>query len=152
MGFFSTMINSVTGGWADVTLTIGEAVRGEPVPVMVRVHVKSSKIDISNVYLNIECNEVVDIPHYRAFDNDDHDIDHVHVFTESTLFENTIRIASAQTLEAGGDYEFGTELTLPTEVPGTYRGRHSGIAWRAQAGLDMTGNDPDSGWVDFYVN
>ena len=68
MGFFSSLANSITGGWANVALSFGPATRGEPLEVSIVVAVKSSDILVNEVYLNVECREIVSVPNYQLRD------------------------------------------------------------------------------------
>jgi hypothetical protein len=61
-----------------------------------------------------------------------------------------ITIANAQELEANQSYEWEAEIELPSNAPAVYKGRYCLHTYRAFAGLDCFGNDPDSGWIDLH--
>lgn len=71
MGLFSKIKNSITGGWADVSLMVNDAQRGSSASVTVNVSVKSESINVDEVYLILRCMELVEIPDYRVHDRND---------------------------------------------------------------------------------
>ena len=57
----------------------------------------------------------------------------------------------AQDLKEGETYNWEGVMELPTNSNPTLRGSIIDHTWEIQAGLDMPGNDPDSGWQSFDV-
>ncbi len=66
-------------------------------------------------------------------------------------YENRITIAGAQDIKEGETYSWEGVLELPTSSNPTLRGSIIEHTWEVQAGLDMPGNDPDSGWQTIDV-
>ena len=154
MGFLSSLKNRLTGGWADVGIAHGEGRRGEPLALTVHVAVKSSEIEVSDVYVQLQCHEVVEIENHRvsARDGDGElDVDHVDIRKQERLFDRRISLARGVSLDAGSQHAYEATLDIPEHLPPTYSGRHARIRWRVLAALDMKGNDPDSGWRELHV-
>ncbi len=152
MGFFSNLKNSITGGWADVRITTTEAVRGEPMQITVDVSVRPDDIQVNDIYVGLECHEIVEIDNYRTHDYDDTgDINYIDIREDVELLDRRVSLAREVTLSAGSQQVYEGELDLPGHLPPSYRGRHSEIRWHALAALDRKGNDPDSGWHDLNV-
>ena len=154
MGFFNDIKNSLTGGWADVSVITGEARRGEPLDVAVNVSVSSSDIAVGEVYVKLECREVVEIDNYRVQvrGQDGHgESDYVDVVECEELFEQRFVLARGQALAADTRHAFEGTVDIPPHLPPSYSGRNTRIEWRLYAGLEMKGNDPDSGWKEITV-
>jgi hypothetical protein len=66
-------------------------------------------------------------------------------------YENKVTIAGAMEIKEGQTYDFEGIIELPTSCNPSLRGSIINHTWEIQAGLDMTGNDPDSGWQSFDV-
>ena len=102
MGFFSNLKNSITGGWADVRVTTTRAVRGAPMQVTVEVAVRSDDIKVKDVYVVLECHEIVEIDNYRSHDHDDAgDIDYTDIHEHVELFGQRVA-TTRRTLNAPG--------------------------------------------------
>ena len=158
MGFFDKLksaANFITGGGADVNVaTAGQVVNAnEPIPVAVQVRVRDANIDIRNVYVKIQGVEYV-----KALDKDEYVEEDGRVDTEVEVvqnqvvtYSNEVIIEGAQTLEANQTYEFEGTIQLPSNVQASYYGVNARHEWSIYAGVDMMGNDPDSGWVRIDV-
>src|SRR5687768_9150783 len=66
MGFFKNLKGNLTGDWADLTLNVGEARRGQSVPVSVDVAVNDKDIEVTRVIVEARCQEIGDLPHRNA--------------------------------------------------------------------------------------
>ncbi|HSD89337.1 MAG TPA: hypothetical protein VLB44_17530, partial [Kofleriaceae bacterium] len=66
-------------------------------------------------------------------------------------YENRVMISGAQDLKEGETYSWEGQVELPPNANPTLRGSIIDHTWEIQAGLDMPGNDPDSGWQSFDV-
>ncbi len=154
MGFLSNLKNSLTGGWADVVIDHGEGRRGEPLELTVHVAVRSSAIEVSDVYVQLECHEIVEIDNHRVSDHDDGelDVDHVDIRKQERLFDRRVSLARSVSLDADSQQAYEGQVDLPAHLPPSYSGRHAKIRWRVLAALDMKGNDPDSGWREIRVS
>jgi hypothetical protein len=65
----------------------------------------------------------------------------------TAVHDQKIEVAPAQTLKANEEYDWETTVTLPQSALPTYLGVTARHEWKLQAGLDVPGNDPDSGWI-----
>ena len=149
-----SMKNLVTGGGAQVHLEfLDEPTRDEPFRVKVTAHIEDADIKIGKVYLQLRGLESV-----QAMDTDverDEDgnmeVDREVVSKSETTYDRVINVAGPEELEANGQYEWEAEVQLPPNALPTYIGRNARHEWALFAGLDKSGNDPDSGWVEFDV-
>jgi hypothetical protein len=139
MGFFKDLKNKVTGGAATVRVNVPAAQRGRAVPVRIEAQAKANG-KVSAVYLLVRATE------NAAFKKDGEKISE-----SKTSFETRIQIAGAQDIKEGETYNWDGQLELPVNTNPTLRGSIIDHTWEVQAGLDMPGNDPDSGWQSFDV-
>ena len=141
MGFFSTLKNSLTGNWADVSVQMPSAARGEVAPFTVNVSVKDEAIAIEKVVVQVRCQETITLNDYRvgrsqttprkagtAVATSNHAT--VDVRHTETLFDQEVTVAGAQTLDANSHHTFEGSVTLPTHVSPTIRGRNYGRTCR----------------------
>ena len=141
MGFFKDLKNKVTGGGATVRLSIGTVARGRSAPVQVQAQAKANG-KVSSVYLLVRATESCS---FKDSNGDKQS-------AAKVSYENKITISNAQELKEGESYEWTGQLELPTNTNPTLRGSLIEHTWEIQAGLDMAGNDPDSGWTTFEVS
>lgn len=152
MGLFGKlkgMKNAITGGGAQVTVEVGEARVGGVVPVRVTAEAKAS-FGVRRVYLLVQGTEgalVHDIPVAR-----DGRIYEETVEGEIGTCNLEIDIAAEAELEEGQTYTWEGDFELPGDALPTVAGQTIRHYWTVKAGLDARGNDPDSGWVEFYVS
>lgn len=152
MGFFDKLksaANVVTGGAATVTVsTMGEAKRGERVHYIVEANAKAEcKVDA--VYLLVRCREEADV---QDRDFDDGQVEREIVRGRKTVWETKVDVSGAEVIEKDTGRAWQSSFDLPADALPTVRGQMVRVVWEMQAGLDMFGNDPDSGWVQFDVN
>jgi hypothetical protein len=173
MGFFSNLKNSLTGSWADVSVSVPSATRGESVPITVHVTVKDDAIDIEKVVVQVHCDEIVEIADYAATGastpataqtvvgskqsgasappSTARNGTTVDVKATESLFNQELQVAGAQQLAAGSQHTFEGSVALPAHLPPSLKGRNARFEWRVMASVAMRGNDPDSGWQTFEV-
>ena len=152
MGFLSKLKSSLTGSWADVTLDVAPAQRGETAAVTVDVAVKSETIRIKRVYVQFRCTEAVKILNHQTGKRDaEGQTIVIDVRKSERLLNEEIVLAGAQELAAESHHHFEGELRIPAHLPASFEGRHASISWSAKASLDMKGNDPDSGWQNLEI-
>lgn len=149
MSFFDkvkSLKNAITGGAAEVELYCEQVLLGEPFTVHVRVTVGEASIQANKVYLKVHGQEFVRIDTV-ARDEDGHEVSKPMECTAHTV-RLELDVEPAQELEANQAYEWEVEVTLPEDAPPIYHGCHCKHVYRAMAGIDCFGNDPDSGWVE----
>jgi len=148
MALFSKLkqaVQSVTGGGAKVFLTIvTPPSRQEPFHVQVKALVADSDIKPARVYVAVEGVETANVS--ASIDNRQQN-----VTGTATTFQSDFNIAGAQDLKAKQEYTWEGDVQLPANVLPTYRGRNAQHEWRIKAGLDLPGNDPDSGWQGIEI-
>jgi hypothetical protein len=147
MGFFSNLKNAVTGGAAMVQIKAPAARRGETVPLLIEATAKSNaKAD--SVYVLVRAVEHAQI---KGTDYADGKSSTETVSGRKVTFETRIAIAGAQQLEQGRSYSWEGQFQIPANINPTFAGHMIHHTWEIQAALDMTGNDPDSGWQQLQV-
>ncbi len=144
------MKNAVTGGAAKVYLECEELSLTEPFKVTIKAQTDDAPVKISRVCLRIVGCEEVQVPDvdviYDEEGNGQRRTETVRASHETVDFE--ITVAHQQELEANQFYEWETEVELPEDALAIYKGRFCQHTYRAFAGLDCFGNDPDTGWVE----
>ena len=139
MGFFKDLKNKVTGGGATVRVTVPTVRRGQQSTVQIQATAKANG-KVNAVYLLI-----------RATESCEWKENNEKVGQTRGSYETRVQVSGAQDLKEGETYNFEGRFELPMNVQPTFRGSLINHTWEIQAGLDMTGNDPDSGWVAFEV-
>lgn len=143
MGLFSklkSVVNSVTGGGAVVSLGYEEGSISSPFIVNVLVEVKDADIDAANVYLK-----------YRAFEEllnknmDEETGEVIEDWEVGEVYDKTFEAAGGQVLKAGEKYNFEVELDLADSNLVSFQGEERRVKCTLYAGIDCSGNDPDSG-------
>ncbi|MCP4325838.1 MAG: sporulation protein [Alteromonadales bacterium] len=153
MGFFDkmkAMKNAVTGGAAKVYLECEELSYDDPFKVTIKAQTGDATVKVDNIYLLIEGREEVEVPDVDVVYDEDGD-EHrrrERVYASCTSISLRIKVADQQELEANQSYEWEVDVKLPENSPKIFRGRYAEHGYRAQAGLDCFGNDPDSGWIE----
>lgn len=148
MGFFSNLKNAVTGGAASVQLVIPQtARRGDTIPLRVQATAKSSA-KVSAVYVLVRARE-----HAQLRDTDwqggKSTTETVHGWR--TSFEQRVTLAGTLQLQEGQTMQWEGTFLIPASALASFHGQMCEHVWELQAGLDMTGNDPDSGWQPIIV-
>ncbi|HTL86249.1 MAG TPA: hypothetical protein VL856_13765 [Acidimicrobiia bacterium] len=140
MGFFKDLKNKITGGGATVRLSVPAVKRGQPATVQVEATAKANG-KVAAVYLLI-----------RGTESAEWKENNEKVGNSKSSFETRVQIAGAQDIVEGQSYSWQGTFELPGNVQPTFRGALINHTYEIQAGLDMPGNDPDSGWVAFEVS
>lgn len=152
MSFFSKITRSLSGGWADVSLDVSPAERGENLAVSVDVDVKSESISIDRVYVKLRCVEKIKIDDHPISQRDDEGKRvKIDVRTEEVLMSEDLSLSGPLQLEAHSTQSYDGEIPIPTHLPASFEGKHAWIEWSAIAALEMKGNDPDSDWQRLAV-
>ncbi len=149
MGFFNKLKNFVTGGGAKVTVEAIEPVLGGPFQVRIHAAVEDAEVPIKQVYLKIASLETVVIKDVEVARTIEETVEAVREDIErtTTVHDQKIEVAGEQVLNANEEYDWETTITLPGNVLPSFVGMTAKHEWKILAGLDTSGNDPDSGWV-----
>lgn len=152
MGFLSNIKNMVTGGGADVILTIPEVDYGQDSNVNVSIKVKDAEIKSEELYLELQCNYHCNEMRIEYLDeNKDSVVDKIKISLIPVIRKvdsKKRQVNSARSYRALSTHEFPVKLMF--DKP-DFISSNNQIVWKANAGLAVTGNDPDSGWKDFNV-
>lgn len=148
MGFLGDLKNKLTGGAATVTVRIGSVKRGQPAAVEVQA-VAKAKAKVSGVYLIVRAVELCQVRD-SDWDGNRHTTETVR--GRRVSYENKMTIAGAQELENGQTYTWQAMLELPSSTNPSFNGTIIDHKWEIIAGIDMAGNDPDSGWQSLTVS
>lgn len=134
MGLLDSVKNFVTGGGAEVVVTIENPVidGGETLKMNVSATAKEETLAIKNVYVEVKAEEKS--------------------ANTKMIYETTIELENTVQLSAGESKSWNCEVPIPADMPATFFGRHSSMQWYVNAGLDVPGIDPASGWQKFVVN
>jgi hypothetical protein len=151
MGFFSKLVNKITGGGAKVIVTADSPKLTGPFKVNVKAVVSDNDLKIEKAYLylrSIEKTRVrnVDFPATATQSSQKRDVN-----GEEEVSKTEFVVAPAQTLTGKQEYDWSVEIQLPPNALPTYTGKNAWYDWEILAGLDAPGNDPDSGWVKIDV-
>ncbi len=147
MGLFDkvkSMANAITGNAAKVSLTAAPVRIGEPFELTIQALANDSEVNYSRVYVKVRGREKVEL-HDRDSDGTER------IRRKETTYESEIVAEGAGTLAANENQTWTCELTIPSTAPAFYRGKYAEHYYEVQAGLDCTGNDPDSGWVRLHL-
>lgn len=140
MGFLGDLKNKITGGAATVTLQVPSSLRrGAASTVKVQATAKANG-KVAAVYLLVRGTESCE------FKTNGETVRESHI-----SFEHRVTIAGAQEIKAGEVYNWEGQVELPTSTNPSLSGKLIEHRWEIQAGLDMPGNDPDSGWQNVSV-
>lgn len=160
MGFFSDLKKNLTGGWADLALTLQPVARGEQLNATLSFSVRDEPIDVTKITMKVRCQEIVTVPERSMPGRTQHTPGQpghtAHASTgpttvTETLFSQEVVATHARSFAAGAQETFNLVVSIPTHLPPTLQGRNARFEWSAYASADMRGNDPDSGWVPFEV-
>lgn len=134
MGVFKNIKDYVTGGAAEVELTILNPVvpEDESVNVTIKVTPTGETLHANRLYLMVKALE-------RSS-------------TSNALYSNEFVLEENIQVNAGDSREWKFAVEVPEDAPATFFGRHFSLEWGVRASLDMPGIDPSSGWQRFVVN
>ena len=153
MGFFGKLksaVNVVTGGAAKVNVEFNEATFGESLIVTINATTKA-ECKVDKVYLKFRGVEEIELEDTDYSDRDgDGDTERTseRIHRSHTTFETEYVVSGPQEIGEDESVQWQFEVPMPEHLQPTYRGHYCSHQYEVQAGLDMFGNDPDSGWVD----
>ena len=106
------------------------------------VAVKDADLKMDKAYIKIRSVETVKVKDTDA-----------NVKKSVKIWEREVPLVDigAQTLEANQSYTWEAEVEIPNDKSPTYMGTHAWHKYEVFVGLDVAGNDPDTGWHQFTV-
>lgn len=153
MGFFSKLADAVTGNWVKVHLQWSEPALGKPIQVRINADTVKTDKDVDGVYVQIVAEEKVSVPQVHVAEMVNGVLQEKVKDVENTVitFDQKFPIGGPQPLKVGQTYEWSGTITIPADARPTYLGQRASHTWRIVAGLEVKGNDPDSGWTTIPV-
>lgn len=151
MGLFGKlkgMKNALTGGAAEVTVEVSEAPLGGEVTVRVTAQARAD-FNVRRIYVQVRAVEgalVEDIDVAR-----DGRVFRETVEGEMCTHDFQVELMEEAALSEGQTYTWDLGFVMPEDALPSFTGRSIRNTWMIRAGLDALGNDPDSGWVEFYA-
>ena len=147
MGFLSNIKNAVTGGAVKVQVQCPAVQRGTAAMIQIYGQAEAAG-NVNGVYLLVRATERCELS--------DTDWEDGYQSTETVRgnhvsWEHRIPVAGAFQMQQGQQMQWQVPLQLPPNVGPSFEGHMISHTWEIQAGLDMTGNDPDSGWQAIQV-
>ncbi|WP_018343513.1 hypothetical protein [Cytophaga aurantiaca] len=153
MGLFDkikNIANKITGNAAKVEIVMNTNLyRNTNVPVTVNVSVKDVGITLDKIYVKLAAVEHVKVIHNEVVNGNSVTKEKVDT---RFIHEFTFDFSGAQHLDANKNYSWVENVFLPEGVQPSYNVYPREVRWQIIAGLQMSGNDPDSGWKDIFVN
>ena len=153
MGIFSKLKNMITGGGAKVTLEVVDPALHQPFTVKINAVVGDADVKIKRVYLKVAGEESVVVKDVEVAVRSGDEVEIAREDVEGSMLshDEEIEVDGEQILEAKKEYNWETQVSLPDTALPTFKGLIASHEWRIFAGLDVTGNDPDSGWVELEL-
>ncbi len=150
MGFFDKLkgaANFLTGGAAKVSVDWEPKVAfpGEPVRVRITVASTGPSIKSGGVFVDVNANEMLNVPAGELPEKG------AQISHTKLTFSQVFQVAPAFSLEGGQTQLFEGHFVLPPNAQPTYDGPLADHDWGMRARVEMSGNDPDSGFVKFVV-
>lgn len=150
MGFFDKLksaVNFVSGGAAKVSIEWGPQVAfpGEPIQVRVTVASTGPAIHSGGVFVDVAAHEQLNVPP-NTLPGQAQAISH-----QKQTFSHTFQIAPAFALGPGEMRQYDGVITLPAQAQPTYDGPLADHDWGMRGRVELTGNDPDSGFQKLVV-
>lgn len=152
MGLFSGLKNFLTGGAAELRLEPMEIKVGQTSAVRVKVLVKDSDVKSKELYLylrsEVTCND------YKVEwkdKNEDKKFDKIEITSQritTTVKQEKFTLDQSPLYRKGSDVLVEKGIQIPNDMSPSISGM---LQWKALAGIDASGNDPDSGWSDVNI-
>lgn len=152
MGLFDklkSVKNMITGGAATVELEVGDFCIGESFDVQIHAKVDDASLSMENVYLYVEgWHEIEGTRVIVEEDADGYPYERIERFTDSHKTYNfKCEVTGKDQLNANESYQWEQEVLIPEGSMECFDNGVERQYYRFCAGIDVTGNDPDSGWI-----
>ena len=147
MGFFDklkSVVNSVTGGAAKITIQLQQACvfPGESVAIKITATSTGAEVKSKGAYIDIFAEE-------RVSFRDDETKQEIN--RAKTTTQQTIQIAPAFVLAPNETKTFEGSFQFPAEVLPTFAGTLAQHSCQIRGRIEAFGNDPDSGYQTINV-
>jgi hypothetical protein len=143
--------HTVSGGAARVSLEYEPSVAhpGDTISVRVTATSTGAQVKSGGAYVDLRAVETVRLPSDGSSSSNRGVISSSD--TSHTNFEQRFPIAPAFTLEPNETKVFEGRVRLPSNVQPSFEGYYARHEWALRGRVEMTGNDPDSGFVAFRL-
>ena len=147
MGFMDSlksMVNTVTGGSATVTIQLQQACvfPGEAVTFKITAKSNGAEVKSKGVYVDIFAEEKVSLRDEESKQE---------INRAKTTIQQTIQVAPAFTLAANEAKEFAGTFEFPSNALPTFAGAFTQHRCLLRGRIEAFGNDPDSGYQAINV-
>lgn len=155
MSILNKLVNYVTGGSAEVHMNLDEATLKKPFNAKVKAKIFRDTIKVERVYILIRCLEgkliEFEAKDDRPLTDNEKILNQMKEWNIKTIAEVEHIVSGRQKLAKDEIFEWETTIDLTKQTKLSVNEDKYFIKWEAQAGLDVPGNDPDSGWQEFKV-
>lgn len=110
---------------------------------------KDNPLEVKKIYLWVKSIEKIEVPKNSLPQNMRENATFGLSLTNNRFPKKEFIVAEAQNLEAGQTYTWNIDIKLEGNLSPSYTGLFAYHEWLFYAGLDVKGNDPDSGWQKF---
>ena len=153
MGIFDkvkSIARKLTGSSAKVFVDCDRIKFGEPFEVRIKAEIQDENIRIDRVYLNVVGTEVVSARDTDVVrdQNGNTNTRNETVELSHETYKDEITVKGASNLVANQTYDWKIQVEIPEGSLPIYHGFNARHSYYIRAGLDMSGNDPDSGWIE----
>ncbi len=152
MGFLKKLkgaVSKLTGGGAKVTVFVNGNDIKENLNITINAEVKDNPLEVKKVYLWLKSVEKIDIPKNSLPQNMRETANFGLTLSNDRFPKKEFIVTEVQKLEAKQTYTWNIDIKLDDEAIPSYKGHFANHEWLFYAGLDVKGNDPDSGWQKF---
>lgn len=151
MGLLDRLKNAthaVTGGAARVSLEYSPnvALPGDTVSVRITATSTGAEVKSGGVFVDLRAVETVLMPAVRVSS-----VDNPSTRSTYTSFEQQFPLAPAFTLAPNETKVFEGQVRLPSNVQPSFEGHFAQHEWSIRGRVELTGNDPDSGYLALRV-
>ncbi len=152
MGIIKKIKNAMrqfSGGNAKVSISIdGNAIK-DSIKVRVKADIKEKTLAAKKIYLWVKSTEQINIPKDALPLNlTEHSSLGIKLSNDMYPKEEFI-LAENQTLKKEQSYTWDIDISLKEGAISSYKGMFASHEWLFYAGIEVKGNDPDSGWQKF---
>ncbi len=152
MGFLNKLkgaVSKLTGGGAKITVFVNGNDIKETLNITINAEVKDNPLEVKKVYLWVKSVEKIDIPKNSLPQNLREVANFGLTLSNDRFPKKEFIVAETQKLEANQTYNWNIDIKLDASAVPSYNGHFANHEWLFYAGLDVKGNDPDSGWQKF---
>ncbi|MEO0470115.1 MAG: hypothetical protein AAF206_10880 [Bacteroidota bacterium] len=118
-----------------------------PILLIVNAQAEETDLQLGCVYVKIRAVEKINHSGVGGQDT----ANNPHALTTAQTWAYQQRIDGPQVLEAYESAEWTTEIELPEQVYGTYRGKNAFHIWEVKAGLQLDGKNAESNWMEIDI-